>query len=157
MLVGDPPTPDDQGDLPEDTRARHCVRLVRRGDDVQVLEVDGRRTTVCVALTDDGATAHTSSPAGSLTWQRVPRFTDHDANEGGGGPRCPLPGTVVAVHVADGDEVSEGTVLMVVEAMKMEHKIIAAAAGVVEQVRFAVGDRVDEGDLLVAVGSPEAE
>lgn len=155
VLVGDPPVPDDRGDLPQDTRTRHRVRLLRRDDDVQVIELDGRRATVGVALTDGGTRVHTSSPAGSLTWQRVPRFTDHDANEGGGGPRCPLPGTVVAVHVADGEEVGEGTVLMVVEAMKMEHKIIAASPGVVEQVRFAVGDRVDEGDLLVALHSPE--
>lgn len=155
VLVGEPPTPGDKGDLSEDTRARHRVRLLRRGDEIQVIELDGRRTTVRVAVSKDGTSAHTSSPAGSLTWQRVPRFTDHDANEGGGGPRCPLPGTVVAVHVSDGEEVSEGAVLMVVEAMKMEHKIIAAATGVVEQVRFAVGDRVDEGDLLVALRSSE--
>jgi len=149
VLVGDPPFPDEKGDLPADTRTRHAVRLLRRGGEVQVLEVDGCRTAVNVQLKDE--VAYTSSPAGSLTWHQVPRFTEHDANEGGGGPRCPLPGTVVAVHVSDGDEVAEGTVLMVVEAMKMEHKIVAAASAVVEQVRFAVGDRVDEGDLLVAL------
>ena len=155
VLVGDPPTPDEQGELSEDTRTRHRVRLLRRGDDIQVIELDGRRTIVRVTLSGDGATARTSSPAGSIVWQRMPRFTEHDANEGGGGPRCPLPGTVVAVQVADGDVVSQGAVLMVVEAMKMEHKIIAASAGVIDEVRFAVGDRVDEGDLLVALRSEE--
>jgi biotin carboxyl carrier protein len=40
---------------------------------------------------------------------------------------------------------------MVVEAMKMEHKIIASGDAVVTEVRFAVGDRVDTGDLLVAL------
>ena len=153
VLVGDPPVPDERGELPEDTRARHRVRLLRRDGDVQVIEVDGCRTEVAVTLTGDGQVAYTASAAGSLTWQRVPRFAEHDAHEGGGGPRCPLPGTVVAVHVTDGQEVAEGTVLMVVEAMKMEHKIIAASAAVVEEVRFAVGDRVDEGDLLVALRS----
>ena len=153
VLVGDPPTPDAKGEMPQDTRTRHHVRLLRRGVETQVLEVDGRRTAVHVRLGEDGAVAYTSSHAGSLTWHRVPRFTDHDASEGGGGPRCPLPGTVVAVHVSDGDAVAEGALLMVVEAMKMEHKIIASSAGVVEQVRFAVGDRVDEGDLLVAIGA----
>ncbi|HNM86873.1 MAG TPA: biotin carboxylase N-terminal domain-containing protein [Mycobacterium sp.] len=155
VLVGDPPTPDERGDLPGDSRARHRVRLLRRGADVQVIELDGCRRTVHVMLADDGATAHTSSPAGALTWRRVPRFQDHDADEGGGGPRCPLPGTVVALHVSAGDRVGEGDCLMVVEAMKMEHKIIAAAPGVVEQVCFGVGDRVDEGDLLVALRAAE--
>lgn len=155
VLLGDPPAPDAGGDLPADTRSRHAVRLLRRDDQTQVIELDGTRTAIAVRLSGDGAGAHTSSPAGSLTWQRVPRFTEHDANEGGGGPRCPLPGTVVAVHVTDGQDVAEGTLLMVVEAMKMEHKIIASAAGTVEQVRFAVGDRVDEGDLLVALHKDE--
>jgi biotin carboxyl carrier protein len=64
---------------------------------------------------------------------------------------CPLPGTVIAVYVEVGQTVGEGHVLMVVEAMKMEHKITATSAATVGEVRFAVGDRVDQGDLLVAL------
>jgi biotin carboxyl carrier protein len=45
---------------------------------------------------------------------------------------------------------------MVVEAMKMEHKIVASGDAVVTEVRFAVGDRVDTGDLLVALDHHEA-
>jgi biotin carboxyl carrier protein len=58
---------------------------------------------------------------------------------------------VIAVHVSAGDRVAEGQVLMVVEAMKMEHTIVAAGDSTVDEVRFAVGDRVDQGDLLVAL------
>ena len=47
-------------------------------------------------------------------------------------------------------------VLMVVEAMKMEHQITAPAAGVVSEVRFAVGVRVDMGDLLVVLDTGES-
>ena len=93
----------------------------------------------------------TASSVGSLVWNRVPRFVDHDDVVAGGGPVCPLPGTVIAVHVADGDEVIEGQLLMVVEAMKMEHQIVAGGPSTVTEVRFAVGDRVDSGDLLVAL------
>jgi propionyl-CoA carboxylase alpha chain len=150
VLLGDPPTPDETGALTPDTRARRQVRLLARGADLQVIELDGCRRAVHVKLDDDAAYA--SSAAGSIAWQQVPRFVDHAATEAAGGPRCPLPGTVVAVHVAAGDTVEEGACLMVVEAMKMEHKIIAAAAAVVEEVRFAVGDRVDEGDLLIQLG-----
>ena len=63
---------------------------------------------------------------------------------------------MIAVHVAVGDSVVEGQLLMVVEAMKMEHKITAPSESVVAEVRFAVGDRVDTGDLLVALETPEA-
>ena len=44
---------------------------------------------------------------------------------------------------------------IVVEAMKMEHKILAAGDATVSEVRFAVGDRVDQGDLLVALDHGE--
>ncbi len=76
-------------------------------------------------------------------------FVDHEVEVDSGGPVCPLPGTVIAVHVNQGDSVTEGQLLMVVEAMKMEHRIVAAHASTVEQVLFGVGDRVDSGDLLV--------
>ena len=88
---------------------------------------------------------------GSLSWELLPRFVDHDAEAGGGGPVCPLPGTVIAVHVDVGDQVEAGAVLMVVEAMKMEHKITAAHASTVTDVHFDVGGRVDQGDLLVSL------
>ena len=81
---------------------------------------------------------------------------EHEADTGGGGPICPLPGTVIAVHVEVGQTVAEGDVLMVVEAMKMEHKITASSDSTVTDVRFAVGDRVDQGELLVALEVAES-
>ena len=86
---------------------------------------------------------------GSENWTLVPRFVDHDAEEAGSGPVSPLPGTVIAVHVAAGDRVEDGDLLMVIEAMKMEHTIVAGAAATVAAVHFGAGDRVDAGDLLV--------
>jgi 3-methylcrotonyl-CoA carboxylase alpha subunit len=60
-----------------------------------------------------------------------------------------LPGTVVSVAVRAGDEVAAGAVLMVVEAMKMEHGIVAPRAGRIASVKFAAGERVTEGAVLV--------
>jgi len=72
---------------------------------------------------------------------------------------APLPGTVIAVRVSDGDQVVADQVLMVIEAMKMEHQITAPTAATVAAVRFNVGDRVDMGDLLVELdmGGDEGE
>ena len=109
------------------------------------------RTTTHTSTHTTTPTTHTHSRAGTVSFTEPPRFVDHDEAAITGGPVSPLPGTVIAVHVADGDHVAEGQLLMVVEAMKMEHKITAAAAAVVTEVRFAVGDRVDSGDLLVAL------
>ena len=62
---------------------------------------------------------------------------------------APMPGRVTAVNVAAGATVRRGDVLMVLEAMKMEHAIAAPADGVVSRVCFAAGDLVDEGALLL--------
>jgi acetyl/propionyl-CoA carboxylase alpha subunit len=61
----------------------------------------------------------------------------------------PLPGTVVAVHVASGQAVARGAPLMTIEAMKMEHTLTAPYAGSVGRLPFAIGDRVAAGAVLV--------
>ncbi len=61
----------------------------------------------------------------------------------------PLPGTVVAVHVAAGATVTRGVPLVTVEAMKMEHTLTAPYDGSVTRVVFGVGDRVAAGAILV--------
>ena len=65
---------------------------------------------------------------------------------------APMPGRVVAVHVAVGDRVEAGAPLLVLEAMKMENEFRATAGGVVSEVAVAMGQAVNAGDLLVVVG-----
>ncbi len=90
---------------------------------------------------------------GSATLQERSRFPDPDAESVEGGLVAPMPGKVLIVNVAAGDHVSEGQVLVVMEAMKMEHQITAPAAGEVAEVRAHVGDQVDNGELLVVISS----
>jgi propionyl-CoA carboxylase alpha chain len=140
--------------LSADDRVAVSARELHRDDlDGTVIEIDGVAVTLDATVEVDVVTVR--GERGFARFELMPRFTVHAADEGGGGPICPLPGTVIAVHVSDGDHVAEGALLMVVEAMKMEHRITAAAAGVVDDVRFAVGDRVDTGDLLVAFHADE--
>ena len=61
----------------------------------------------------------------------------------------PLPGTVVAVHVAAGQSVARGAPLITVEAMKMEHTLTAPYDGVVSRIAFGLADRVQAGAVLV--------
>ncbi len=70
---------------------------------------------------------------------------------------APMPGRVVAVEAVSGSTVEAGDVVMVIEAMKVEHVVRAPAAGLVEAVHYRVGDTVEEGArlfLLVAGGTP---
>ena len=63
-----------------------------------------------------------------------------------------MPGNVLAVKVGEGDSVSEGDVLVVLESMKMELQVVAPADGVVGELSVSEGDQVSRGEALVAVG-----
>jgi 3-methylcrotonyl-CoA carboxylase alpha subunit len=80
-----------------------------------------------------------------------PRTHEFSATAAVGGLTTPLPGVVVSVPVAVGAKVSAGDVLMVIEAMKMEHAITAPHAGTVKAIHFARGERVPEGSELLEV------
>jgi 3-methylcrotonyl-CoA carboxylase alpha subunit len=80
-----------------------------------------------------------------------PRTREFTASAATGGLTTPLPGVVAAVPVVVGQSVSAGEVLMVIEAMKMEHSITAPHDGVVRTIHFARGDRVPEGSELLAL------
>ncbi|MBP12329.1 MAG: hypothetical protein CMA71_02145 [Euryarchaeota archaeon] len=69
-----------------------------------------------------------------------------------GGLSAPMPGTVLDVMVTVGQRVREGQPLMTMEAMKMEHRIVAPKAGEVISIYFNQGDRVDMGSILVELG-----
>ena len=84
-------------------------------------------------------------------------FIETDANafgevlESGGRVVAPMPGQIVSVGASVGEKVRVGDVLVVLEAMKMEHEVRAGAPGKVTAVRCAPGDRVEEGMELVCV------
>jgi 3-methylcrotonyl-CoA carboxylase alpha subunit len=67
---------------------------------------------------------------------------------------APMPGKVIAISAKAGARVERGATLLVMEAMKMEHTIVAPADGVVADVLFGVGDQVDEGAELVRFEAP---
>ncbi len=70
---------------------------------------------------------------------------------GGHTVKSPLPGTVLAVKVKEGDKVAAGQSLLVLEAMKMENEINADRAGVVKTVCVQQGATVMEGDNLIVI------
>jgi 3-methylcrotonyl-CoA carboxylase alpha subunit len=70
---------------------------------------------------------------------------------------APMPAKVIEVLVREGDKVDKGDGLLVLEAMKMEHRINAPFDGLVEAVHFAAGDMVDEGVDLLSFAPVEAK
>ena len=65
---------------------------------------------------------------------------------------APMPGNILKVNVKAGDAVKSGTVLVVLEAMKMENEIMAPKDGTVTQVLVSKGSTVDTGAALVVIG-----
>jgi acetyl-CoA/propionyl-CoA carboxylase, biotin carboxylase, biotin carboxyl carrier protein len=127
---------------------RHAAALRRAGDGALRITLDGveRRYVAEVAgeavwIARDGhhLEARTARPARDA----------HHALEGS--LEAPMPGVVLQVRVADGDEVQEGDVLVVLESMKMELSIAAPYAGRVEGLALREGERVERGQVLVAV------
>jgi biotin carboxyl carrier protein len=65
--------------------------------------------------------------------------------------RAPMPGKVLAVHVGEQESVAAGTVLLVLEAMKMENDVLASGEGIVKAVHVRPGDTVNAGDVMVVI------
>ncbi len=70
---------------------------------------------------------------------------------------APFAGVVVAITRMSAESVGEGSPLMVLEAMKMEHEVLAETAGVVAEVAVAVGEAVEEGQLLLTLSPGESD
>jgi acetyl/propionyl-CoA carboxylase alpha subunit len=131
------------------------VTVFAVGSDVVDLEVRGVRRTVAVHLTR--ATIHVDGDGASLAYEIEERFPIPEEVVAPGSLVAPMPGAVVVVAVAVGDHVDAGTVLVTLEAMKMEHVVRAPATGTVQDVRVAVGDQVDTGDVLVVIDADASE
>jgi propionyl-CoA carboxylase alpha chain len=132
-----------------------CVaRLMAADADGLAVEVDGVRRRFLVADAGDAVAVH--GPLGTTELVRLPRFPPPRREEMAGGCAAPMTGVVRAVHVAVGDRVARGTVMLVLEAMKMEHELTAPADGVVKAVRVEVGQMVDPDDVLIVVETETA-
>src|SRR3546814_645955 len=124
------------GTLGADLAGRHvAARVVRHGAERHVF-IDG--CGYVLMLHDPLAAASTQEVrSGKLT--------------------APMPGRVIAVHVAVGDRVRGGQALVTIEAMKMEHKIVALTNGEVAAVRARAGDQVDEGAEVIVMEARQGE
>ena len=110
-------------------RTRHRVQVFRHGRDVWV-----------------------QSPSGDVRLVERPRLPE-PAREAtvAGGLVAPMPGRVVSIGVEAGQAVAAGDLLRIVEAMKMEHRVLSPRAGVVAELRARLDDQVNAGDLLVVI------
>ena len=89
------------------------------------------RRTTCASI---GDAVDVDSPHGHVRLTRVPRFVDPADAVASGSLLAPMPGTVVRVAVEQGQTVSAGDPVLVLEAMKMQHTVSAPYAGTVTEI-----------------------
>jgi 3-methylcrotonyl-CoA carboxylase alpha subunit len=117
------------------------------GDTALRAVLDGRRLEAHVVA--HGARVHVFVAGRCHVFTRIdPLQYSGDVAASDGSSRAPMPGRVVALLAAPGAEVAKGAPLLVLEAMKMEHTLVAPAAGTLAAYRVAVGDQVVEGAEL---------
>lgn len=90
--------------------------------------------------------------------ERAAHAAERAKNKGGGTIKSVMPGVIVELHVAEGDEVQEGQSLLILEAMKMQNEIGAPSAGRIKRIHVAAGEAVGAGAPLIELEAlPEAE
>jgi biotin carboxyl carrier protein len=115
--------------------------------------VDGETFQVEVEEVTEGSSAPRTEVAGQQGFDRAVPTRIEPATETieDGVVTAPLPGVVSELRASEGDRVEAGSVLVVLEAMKMENEIYAPVSGVVNKVYVEVGQQVGRDDQLVLV------
>jgi pyruvate carboxylase subunit A/propionyl-CoA carboxylase alpha chain len=129
------------------------VTLVSATADRVVLATDGVERPFDVARYGwpGSQDVFVDGPLGPVRLTAQPRFPDPDSAHLPGSLLAPMPGAVIRVGAAAGDQVTAGQPLIWLEAMKMEHTITAPSSGVLVELNVAAGQQVDVGAVLARV------
>ena len=135
------------------------ARVVEYTETKVVVELNGN--TYEVELAGEKVTAPPAAPVPSRSNRDKKRppapppanwVKGHAAPSAGPGAiTAPIPGAVKEIRVSVGDKVTEGTIVLLLEAMKMENEIPSRVSGTVSDIKIGVGDSVQEGQLLIEI------
>ena len=112
------------------------------------ITVNGTAYDVTVDEADGSAAPVAAAPAPKAAPKKA---APAPAAAGSASINAPMPGTIVDVKVKVGDKVTNGTVVAVLEAMKMENDIVCDKDGVIASVNVNKGDAVDTGAVVVTI------
>jgi 3-methylcrotonyl-CoA carboxylase alpha subunit len=127
----------------------YAVRVLSRSNQLLLAECQGQRQSISVFDANPVLHLFRDGRHVMLHVERTDDALQVAAGTEQGSLLTPLPGTIVAVHVATGQQVARGTPLVTVEAMKMEHTLTAPYDGVVSRIAYGLTDRVQAGATLV--------
>lgn len=116
------------------------------------ITVNGTAYDVTVEEADLGAAPAAAAAPKAAPKAAAPKAAPTGA-QGGVKIEAPMPGTVVDVKLKVGDKVTNGTVIAVIEAMKMENDIPATCDGTIASINVAKGDSVNTGTLIATINA----
>lgn len=122
--------------------------------EVEVERVDGKSSSLSRKQMERGVkTRVETEPAVSAAPVSAPSAAAPAASNAGGGSAVisPMPGVILDIKVKEGDSISEGQVVVILEAMKMENEIVSEFTGTVSAIRVKKGDTVDTDAVLVEI------
>ena len=119
------------------------------------IEIDGFRHQSNISMNDDLLLVQ--HPQGSKILTILPRFKSSDSKLVKDSLVSPMPGKVIEIKIEQGQVVSRGEELVVIEAMKMNHTISADQDGAVKEIFIKVGDQLDLGESLLTLSKDESE
>jgi geranyl-CoA carboxylase alpha subunit len=128
--------------------AAHQLEVHENDGHTMAISLDGHRRRVAVFNVDDQVWVHLDGTTYTLRWVN-PLPAAAARREAAGSLRSPMPGKLIRVAVQEGERVAAGDLLMIVEAMKMEHRIEAPRGGVVSAIRYREGDTVNADEILL--------
>ncbi len=114
------------------------------------LEINSSLLTIPVLINNDSVSIWHDNREWRFTRHNPMQALDNEA-EAGNQFLAPMPGAIISIPVSVGDTVEQGDLLLVMEAMKMEHSMVAPVKATVTDVFFAEGDQVEEGDKLITL------
>lgn len=127
------------------------VDIIRAEDGLLELSIDGKHITAHVSSDNAKRWVTVNGRTILLTKQSGSRKSGHGHHHTAGELTAPMPGQVRAVNVSEGDNVTKGQTLMVLEAMKMEIRIQSPGDGTVSKLFVKQGETVEREQMLIEV------
>jgi propionyl-CoA carboxylase alpha chain len=125
------------------------AKIIQWKEDGIDTEINNKRFFSKVTKKDEKIVIH--MPWGDVFLEILPRFVLPGSKTEAGGLKAPMPGKVIDLKVKVGSKVKKGDILVILEAMKMEHQIIASDNGKVTELFIKKDTQIENGALLMVV------
>ena len=125
------------------------IRMFDWYEDFIDVEISNVRYRSKITMDDDLLLIQTHK--GNLLFKILPKFNINQEEAIKGGLTAPMPGKVVEIKIKKGSNIKKGDTLVILEAMKMEHKVLAPDNGKIKEVLIKENDQVENGQTLVVL------